>query len=355
MSRVEIIAETEDRRWDEFLQAHPLGLICHSSCWRRFLEKCFRHIRGYCLARIAGGSGEIIAGCPAYLVDSPVIGRRVVSIPFASLCDPLVSSPGDFHALAGAAIDLMRRNRARYLEIRAMKAAPLLKDERLGISRYYKTHSLRLGRSAGDLIKSFDRTCVRQRILRAEKSGLDVVKVKDEKGLRRFQELNFATRKRLGLPPQPYRILKGFWEIFSPPGLADFLMAEKDGRALAGLMVFKFKERVSAEISVSDPSCQQFSPNHLLFWEAMKEAGDQGYSIFDFGRTAPGNSSLMAFKNRWGTEVAETPHYYYPPEISSRITQRERSPAYRLVHRICRSAPDPILMRLGEFIYGHLG
>ncbi len=132
-------------------------------------------------------------------------------------------------------------------------------------------------------------------------------------------------------------------------------MAEKDGKAVAGLMVFKYKDRVSAEISVSDTSSQQFSPNHLLFWEAIKEACDEGFTIFDFGRTAPGNTSLMLFKNRWGTEISEMPHYYYPPEISSRVTQREKSPAYRLINRICRNAPDPILMRLGEFIYGHLG
>jgi hypothetical protein len=355
VSRVENIDAAQDRRWDEFSRAHPFGLICHSPGWRNFLEGCFRHIRGYCLVRVAQSSGEFRAGLPVYLVDSPVIGRRLVSIPFASLCDPLVSSTGDFNALVGAALEIMRKHRAQFLEIRALKSAPMLKDERLGISIYYKTHSLRLESSPGDLMKSFDRTCVRQRISRAERSGLDLVKVKDEKSLRRFQNLNFITRKRLGLPPQPYRILKSFWENFFPSGMADFLMAEKDGRAMAGLMVFKFKDRVSAEISVSDTDYQHFSPNHLLFWEAMKEARTEGYSFFDFGRTAPGNSSLMTFKSRWGTEVSETPHYYYPPEISTRVTQREKSPAYRLINRICRNAPDPILMRLGEFIYGHLG
>jgi CelD/BcsL family acetyltransferase involved in cellulose biosynthesis len=355
VSRVEIIDASQDSRWDEFSRAHPFGLICHSPGWRNFLEGCFRHIRGYCLVRTTGGGGEFRAGLPVYLVESPVIGRRLVSVPFASLCDPLVSSTDDLNALVGAALDIMHSHAAQFLEIRAMKAAPLLKDGRLGINLYYKTHFLTLEGSASELLKSFDRTCVRQRISRAERSGLDLVKVTDEQGLRQFQNLNFATRKRLGLPPQPYRILKGFWENFYPSGMADFLMAEKDGRAVAGLMVFKFKDRVSAEISVSDTSSQQLSPNHLLFWEAMKEARAAGYAVFDFGRTAPGNSSLMAFKKRWGTEVAETPHYYFPSEISSRVTQRENSPAYKLINRICRSAPDPILMRLGEFIYGHLG
>lgn len=355
MSLVENINAAQDSRWEKFARDHPFGLICHSPGWQNFLEGCFRHIRGYCLARAAESSGEFQAGLPVYLVDSPVIGRRLVSVPFASLCDPLVSSTGDFNALVGAALDIMRRHGAQFLEIRALKSSPLLKDERLGVSFYYKTHSLKLKGSPGDLMKSFDRTCVRQRISRAERSGVDLIKVKDEKDLRRFQDLNFLTRKRLGLPPQPYRILKSFWENFFPSGMADFLMAEKDGRAIAGLMVFKYKDRVSAEISVSDTNSQQFSPNHLLFWEAMKEARDEGFTVFDFGRTAPGNTTLMAFKNRWGTEVSEMPNYYFPPRISSRVTQREKSPAYRLISRICRNAPDPILMRLGEFIYGHLG
>lgn len=101
--------------------------------------------------------------------------------------------------------------------------------------------------------------------------------------------------------------------------------------------------------------CRHFSPNHLLFREAMKGAAGEGYSIFDFGRTAPGNSSLMTFKGRRGTGVSEMPHYYYPPLISSRITQREMPPACRLIKRTCRNAPGPVLMRLGEFIYGHPG
>ncbi len=354
-SRVEIIEAAGDGRWEEFSRGHPLGLICHHPGWGLFLEGCFRHIKGYCLALVDPGSGGIRAGIPVYMVDSPVIGRRLVSVPFASLCDPLVSSTGDFNALVGAALDIMHSRGAQFLEIKALNAAPLLKDERLGVSRYYKTHSLALGKGTAGLMKSFDRTCVRQRIARAERSGLELVRVKGEQDLRRFQRLNFAARKRLGLPPQPYRILKSFWEIFAPDGLADFLMAEKGGRALAGLMVFKFRDRVSAEISVSDSEHQNFSPSHLLFWEAMKEAAAEGYSIFDFGRTAPGNSSLMAFKSRWGTEVAETPHYYFPPWISARVTQREKSPAYRLIKKICRHAPDPLLMRLGDFIYGHLG
>ncbi len=208
MSRVENINATQDSRWGEFSRAHPFGLICHSPNWQNFLEGCFRHIRGYCLVRTAKNSGEIQAGFPVYLVDSPVIGRRLVSVPFASLCDPLVSSTGDFNALVGAALDVLRKRGAQFLEIRALKSTPLLKDERLGVSFYYKTHCLRLKGSPGDIMKTFDRTCVRQRISRAARSGLGIVKVKDEKGLRRFQELNFLTRKRLGLPPQRYRILK---------------------------------------------------------------------------------------------------------------------------------------------------
>lgn len=354
VSRIDTADQLRDRGWDEFTRDHPLGLICHTSDWQRFLESCFRHISGSCLV-LAGAQGEIRAGLPLYEVRSPVIGRRLVSVPFASLSDPLVSSPEEFRTLAGKALEIASSQKAVYLEIRTHRAGSLARDERFMTSSCYLTHYVRLEGRPDKLMKCFDRTCVRQRISRAERSGLDLKRIGGEQDLRSFQRLNFLTRKRLGLPPQPYRILEAFWKTFSPSGRAEFLMAEKDGKALAGLMVFKFKDRVSAEISVSDTESQKYSPNHLLFWEAIRNACAQGYSVFDFGRTSADNELLINFKSRWGTRTAELPNCYYPPGLSASVTNRERSPAYRIIRAICRRCPDPILRRLGDFIYGHLG
>ncbi len=133
------------------------------------------------------------------------------------------------------------------------------------------------------------------------------------------------------------------------------MLAVKDTRAIAGLILFKFKERVSAEVIVSDNTYRDLSPNHYLFWEAIKLAYNEAYQIFDFGRTSPNNYRLMDFKKRWGTKIVDLPQYYYSRQGSKRFAETESSIGYRLMRTICKNAPAFALHRIGRFCYRHLG
>ena len=44
------------------------------------------------------------AALPIYAVESGLMGRRLVSIPFATLCDPLVTDPADMEILGDAVL-----------------------------------------------------------------------------------------------------------------------------------------------------------------------------------------------------------------------------------------------------------
>jgi lipid II:glycine glycyltransferase (peptidoglycan interpeptide bridge formation enzyme) len=121
------------------------------------------------------------------------------------------------------------------------------------------------------------------------------------------------------------------------------------------LILFAFKDRVSAEFAASDEQYRDISPNHLLFWEAIKWAYSEGYKIFDFGRTALSNTALMDFKNRWGTKIVDLPQFFYPLQAIQRNIEVEKSQGYRFIKKICTSAPDWALPPIGRFCYRHLG
>jgi CelD/BcsL family acetyltransferase involved in cellulose biosynthesis len=163
------------------------------------------------------------------------------------------------------------------------------------------------------------------------------------------------TRKRLGLPPQPYVFFESLWTTFFESGRLSLLLAKKNGEATAALILFKFKDRVSAEIAASDERYRDISPNHYLFWEAIKLACEQGYRIFDFGRTSPNNHSLMDFKERWGTKVIDLHEYYYPRQLSEKFAEPEGSIRYKLIKNICRNVPTFASQCIGHFCYRHLG
>jgi hypothetical protein len=116
MKTVIEIDSNQDRRWDKFIERHPLGWISHTSGWKNFLERSFKHIRGHHLAVVDGE--EIVAALPIFAVRSWLTGKRLVSVPFATLSDPLLSALEDMGILLDAVLNLSNKIGAKYVEIR---------------------------------------------------------------------------------------------------------------------------------------------------------------------------------------------------------------------------------------------
>jgi len=117
MSLIEIIDPNKDYRWDQFVQEHPFGWICHLSGWMNVLESSFKHMKPYYYAILDNSINRITAALPIFHVKSNLIGDRIVSLPFTTLCDPLVTQPEDLKAI----IDNIMGNKSLakcYFEIR---------------------------------------------------------------------------------------------------------------------------------------------------------------------------------------------------------------------------------------------
>ena len=355
MRTVTLIDPSEDPRWDVFVENHPFGWICHLSKWKRVLEKSFKHMNGYYFVRMDNSGENIEAALPIFEVKSWLTGTRLVSIPFATLCDPLIETSDDITELFESVLDFSKKIKSSYVEIRTLSSASLLQDVRLAKTSFYKHHYIPLGPDPEKLKKNFHRSCVRQRITRAEKSNLRMKVGEDDSDLYKFYRLQLMTRKRLGLPCQPYQFFESLWESFFPSNQLTLLLAEKDGETIGGIILFKYKDRISAEFAASDDKFTDISPNHYLFWEAIKLACYEGYKVFDFGRTSPSNQSLMDFKRRWGTTVIDLPQFYYPEKLARKSAQEKKSRRYKLINKLCKDAPNYAQQIIGNFCYRHLG
>jgi len=354
LEKIEIIDPVKDVRWDQFVVNHPLGWLCHLSGWKLVLERSFPHMKGYYLA-LTGEENQIKAALPLYEVRSWLTGNRLVSIPFATLFDPLITSADEMDKLFVRAISLSQELKTKYIEIRTHKSSELILDQRLGTKKFFKHHYLKLDVVPDQLMKSFDRSCVRQRIQRALKNNLKLAVVKSEPALQIFYQLYLKSRKHLSLPPQPYRFIRELWMQFSPFNKIEVLLVELNGQYIGGAILFKFRDRVSIEYAVHDEEFRDVSPIHYLFWQTIKSSYDGGFKIFDLGRTSHTNTGLMDFKKRWGTEVVDLPQFYYPKQFSDKMENGSESIGYEVVKKICGIAPDAVLTALGNFCYRHLG
>ena len=127
-----------------------------------------------------------------------------MSIPFATLCDPLISTSEEMTELLKAVMEFSRDRNISYLEIRTLFSTSLVQaSDKLNRTDAYMHHYLPLDTSLDDLMKSFHRTCVRKNIRRASKSNLKIKVAVEMSDLDNFYRLYSKTRKHLALPPQP--------------------------------------------------------------------------------------------------------------------------------------------------------
>jgi lipid II:glycine glycyltransferase (peptidoglycan interpeptide bridge formation enzyme) len=96
-----------------------------------------------------------------------------------------------------------------------------------------------------------------------------------------FTTLMTMTGRRQGFgihEPAYYRL---FWELFAPDGHAVLLLAEHEGRPLAGLLIGQAAGRAWYLYGASGDEDRHLMPNHLLQWEAMRWARARGCRIYD--------------------------------------------------------------------------
>ncbi len=348
-----LIDPCKDERWDAFVEAHPFGWVCHLSAWKRVLESSFPHMRGHYLA-LVDENGRIQAGLPLFEVRSRLLGNRLVSIPFATLCDPLVKDKSQLRLLLDHAVFLARRLEISKIELKAYAGGSLVDDERLQRYHVFRNHYLSLDRSLQDILSSFHPSAVRQVIKKASRLSLEKKSANELGDIKRFYSLYVSTRKRLGLPPQPYSYFHSLWQFLGPSGHVEFLSAVKKGESAGAIMLFKYKDRVSWEAVGVKDRYRPLGVSHFLVWESIQQAFDEGRAVFDFGRTAIDNQGLVTFKSRWGTQEVDLPQFFLyngsrppRPALSGEPTRKLRW--------FCARLPSPLFVALGKACYRHMG
>ena len=330
-----------DRRWRAFVEAHPQATPFHHPDWAQLVGDTYG-FRVFAFA-VADAGGEIRAGAPMVEVRQPLSRPRWVSLPFTDACPPLAATAGDEAALADALGAAATKADVRSVELRAplVGATPL--DEPA------LSHVLALDPDPAAVYARFHPSQVQRNIRRAEREGLLVRRGTDREDLlHTFYDLHLRTRQRQGVPIQPRRFFELIWERAINRGLGWVSVVESAGRPTAAALFLAWNRTVVYKFGASDADAWSLRPNHILFWDAIRSACEDGYATFDFGRTDAGHHSLAAFKRSWG--ATEEPLVYSalgrvaPPGGS-------RGTAARLLGAVIRHSPTFVCRATGEALY----
>jgi CelD/BcsL family acetyltransferase involved in cellulose biosynthesis len=352
MKRLRTVNPGTDGRWDDFVSRHPSGLIYHRSAWARVIEDTFGHTPLY-IALEDSWTGELNAAAPFFTVKSLLTGRRVVSLPFTTFCDPLMSPAKMTEILAFIS---ERVPKARFIKMKLLdfKVEP---GPAVQTSASYVTHFIDLRRSLDELFKSFHGSSVRQRIRRAERSGVTFRLGETEKDLQSFYRLLVDVRRRHGLPPHPYAFFKNMWKVLRPAGLLNLPLVQHEGRIVAGSIVLKSGTIHHYEYSASDEKTWKVCSNQKLLWEIIRMAHAEGARYLDLGRSAINNLSLIDYKERWSGKRIPLSYNTWPVGRRSSIPAQEGSGSNYLkqgLEFLNRYLPGIMLKWQGRLIYPHI-
>jgi len=338
-------------RWDEFVATHPQGTAFHLSGWARVLQKTYRYIPYYVALEDSGK--KIRAGCPFFLIRSWLTGSRLVCLPFTDICYPLVTSGEDAKLLLSSMIERTRKEEVGYIEIRGGDANACLRDLRFKNHRYYKGFRLDLSQGTESLWKGFHKS-IRRNIRKVERMGLKIEKGETEKDMRDFYLLNLATRRKHGVPSQPYNFFENIRRELILTGGAFMWLVKYKGVSIAGGIFPAYRDTIYFKFNASNPTYLQYRPNHLLYWHIIQYGCEKGYKFLDGGRAAPDNLGLVTFKRNWGLQEKDL-RYHYWPRVKGIAATKQGSLKYKITTSLLRQVPTSMSGVIGKLVCKHMG
>jgi hypothetical protein len=345
-------ASLSDPHLQTFIEQQASEPLYFSHAWLGLVMKIY----GYSIIPLVSTNaiGQITGYLPLSFIQSPITGRRLVSLPFADNCPLLASDDASATSLLDQAIYLAQEKRVKYLELRTGSNEMLTARSDFVEENLYVRWVLPLT-SGSSAIWSGLRKTVQQTIRKSKKSGVQVRTAQKREEMAQYYRLHLLTRsKKHGMPAQPLSFFTGLWDAFAESGTLKLLLAEYQGTVVAGIILLASGTTVRYAYSASDQHYLHLAANNLLLWEGIIWAYSQGYTTLDLGRTACDNQGLMFYKRGWGAAMEPLPYYYFPHKMGLAATS-ESSLKFRLFTTCWKRLPTSIAGPLGGYLYSHLG
>lgn len=123
-----------------------------------------------------------------------------------------------------------------------------------------------------------------------------------------FYKLYSKNMRDLGAPPHSKEFFNNVILEFGKH--AKVITILHKGKPVSSAILLCFRDTVISGWAASDRIYNKLNPNNLLYWTAIKEACENGYQYFDFGRSIY-DSGTYNFKKPWGVTSCQLQYVYY--------------------------------------------
>ena len=285
---IRIATESDQKAWDDYVWIHPDAVAYHQFAWGQAVKKAYRFKPVYLIAE---DHGVIVGVLPLVRLKIPLLGAQLVSLPYCDLGGVLADNESVTDELCSFAPNLAKNNNDKKVELRQSAD----NDDQDLTSKVRMV--LQLPGSSKELMKGFKaklRSQVRKPIKDGLTSELGGAELIDD-----FYKIMTVNMRDLGSPVHSRNWFKAVAEEYGE-NVRVGIVKSSAGQVIGAGIVLLHKNVVSIPWASTLRGFNRLNPNMLLYWTFLSFAADNGFNVFDFGRSTPGEGTYR-FKEQWGS------------------------------------------------------
>jgi len=344
----EVISDAENLDLDNYVLEHPGCSLYHLSAWRNSIVAAYQHRQ---LVLVARHGGVITGYLPLCLVETPLLGKKIVSLPFADYCGALADSAEISNTLLQRAAELLGDYQAKSLQIRSRQFDLHLTNSVTPTQDQLEQLKIRmcvpLADSAEALLKSY-KPKLRSQIKKAEKNGLTVQWSDDFAALQAFYQIYCRNMHRLGSPVHSFRWFEALWHQLKAVDAIRIALVRFGEVPVAAGVVITAKHQAWIPWASTLTEFNHLAPNMLMYWHIQANLADKGVKIFDMGRSTAGEGTFR-FKAQWGAE-AEALYWFDYTKLQLEpvlLTGQSAGPLRKIAEKVWPKLPFSVATTLG--------
>ena len=332
-----------ERDWDQWLLNSRGYSVFHTSQWAKVMYLTYG-FKCYYLSILDRDHFELLI--PVMEVNSVLTGKRGISLPFSDYCFPIYSSSMPVDQIKEAVLGLGREHAWDSIEFRGWEK--LFPDAPVS-SKYYR-HTIDLTASEDELWKGLKKNFQRN-IRKARKNQVTVQFGCEFDQVRAYFHLHCLTRKRQGVPPQPFKMFETIYQQMIAEGNGTIALACHQGTPVAGALYLHFGKQAMYKFGAWDLRYNELRPNNLLWWEAFIRFKELGFTECCLGKTDSWHKNLRQFKNGWNAKEEKLVYHQFNFKQDMFLDSCRESPSFWF--KVLRLCPVSCLRKIGEIFYKH--
>jgi FemAB-related protein (PEP-CTERM system-associated) len=341
------------QQWDDFVMNSDTSSLFHLTAWKDAVERVFGHKSHYLMAV----RDERVEGIlPLFEMKSLLFGHALVSVPYGVQGGISAHDDDSFEMLKNSAENLADLIHVDYLELRQpVKNAGGVQfeqaerpNERRDRTSETIGHHVEHKWLSKDLYVNFRRPIAQsveenfdlipRKQRRMIKQGMKHGLTSSVEGIDRMEEfysIYAQSVRNLGSPVYPLaffmELMKAFRESF-------ILAVWKETKMVAGVLAFAHKDTLMPYYGGGLKEYFQYAINDFMYWELMKYGCENGYKVFDFGRSKR-DTGPYHFKRHWGFEPQGSNYDYYLVKAKRLPNVSPANPRYKFFINVWKRLP----------------